>query len=126
MGAPDAATPAVKLNAPADANSKEGGRRPCAGVTCEKISPEVMVPVWELYISFVANNPGTARESMIMPEVMPLQIQPGRPDGEKSGVYPLRAYDCHGMAFVNYNDPAVDKAPEEYRLQFRKIFGGAD
>lgn len=126
MGAPDGVTQAVKLNAPADANSKKGGRKPCAGVTCKKIDPEVMVPTWELYTSFVKNNPDAAKQSMVMLENMPVQIQPGRPDGEESGVYSLRAYDCHGMALVIYNDPAVDKAAEEYGLQFRKIVGGAD
>lgn len=115
MGPPEGVTPAVKLNAPPGGNSKKGGRKPCAGVICKKISPEVMVPVWGLYTNLVKNNPDAAKESMVMLENKLVQIEPGRPDGrEESGVLPLPAYDCYGMAFVNYNDSAVDKAAEEY------------
>ena len=122
IGAPDGVTPAVKLNAPADGHSQKGGRKPCAGVTCATIDPEWMVPIWELYNNFIANNPDAAKESMVMLENLPAQIQPSRPEGgDENGAYPLRAYDCHVMAFVHYNDPALDKAAAEYGLQIRKI-----
>ena len=78
-----------------------------------------------MLVPFGTDN-GTGNKSWLDFPFLPVQIQPGRPTGEESGVYPLRAYDCHGMAFVNYNDPAVDKAAEEYGLQFRKVVGGTD
>lgn len=125
IGAPDGITPANMLNTGSDPHSVKGGRKPCTGLTCQKIDPQAIVPVWELYTSFIAQNPDAAKETMVMFQNLPAQIQPGRPEsGEEQGVYPFRAYNCHAVAYVHYFDPALDNAVKEYEMQFRKIIGG--
>ena len=60
-----------------------------------------------------------------MQENVPAQIQPDRlKGGDEKGVYPLRAYNCHVITFVHYNNPAVNNAAGEYGLQIRKIASG--
>ena len=100
-----------------------GNRKPAYGVSINRMDPITWRSIWNKYVPFVAENPGTGN-TIILAECYSTYKAQSIPSNSSS--YPFRSVRCHVAIIPWYLDISLDATANAFALNIRDLLRSTD
>jgi FAD/FMN-containing dehydrogenase len=100
-----------------------GGRKQGYAVSMNSLDPAAFRAVWDEYVAFLKNHPGTEKSAVLV-ECYPIAAMQSVPSD--SSAYPFRHVKYHGIVIPNYQDPALDDEAAAFGKKVRDLWSSTD
>ena len=111
--------PYSQWNAGSTAFCIPGNRKPAYGVSMNRMDPSAWRSIWDKYVSFVAENPGTGN-SLVLAECYSTYKARSLPSNSSS--YPFRSIQYHAVAIPWYSDTSLDATANAFASSIRDLW----